>query len=56
MDRRSFIRKAGALGAGAAASATLAAPAIAETHPKINWRLTSSFPRELDTIFGGAVD
>jgi TRAP-type mannitol/chloroaromatic compound transport system substrate-binding protein len=54
MDRRSFIKKAGFAGAGAAAAATLAAPAIAQTQPKINWRLTSSFPTALDTIFGAA--
>ena len=54
MDRRSFIRKAGATGAGAAAVTTLAAPAIAQSAPKINWRITSSFPKSLDTIYGGA--
>ena len=50
MDRRSFLTKA-AIG-GAAAS--LAAPAIAQSSPKITWRLTSSFPKSLDTIYGGA--
>ncbi|MEJ6782239.1 TRAP transporter substrate-binding protein [Aminobacter sp. Piv2-1] len=55
MDRRSFIRKAGTIGVGAAAAAaTLAAPAIAQSNPKITWRLTSSFPKGLDTIYGGA--
>ena len=55
MDRRSFIRKAGVTGAGAAAVATtLAAPAIAQSNPKVTWRLTSSFPKSLDTIYGGA--
>ena len=55
MDRRSFIRKAGATGAGAAAAtATLAAPAIAQSNPKVTWRMTSSFPKSLDTIYGGA--
>lgn len=56
MDRRSFIKKGALAGAGAAASATLAAPAIAQSDPKINWRLTSSFPKSLDTIWGGAED
>ncbi len=56
MDRRSFIKKAGATGAGVAASAVLAAPAIAQENPKVTWRLTSSFPKSLDTIYGGAVD
>jgi TRAP-type mannitol/chloroaromatic compound transport system substrate-binding protein len=54
MDRRSFIRKAGATGAGVAAATALAAPAIAQSNPKISWRLTSSFPKSLDTIYGGA--
>ncbi|MCQ0987381.1 TRAP transporter substrate-binding protein [Jiella marina] len=54
MDRRSFIKKAGGVGAGAAAATALAAPAIAQENPKINWRCTSSFPKSLDTIYGGA--
>ncbi|RVB98188.1 ABC transporter substrate-binding protein, partial [Mesorhizobium sp. M7A.F.Ca.AU.001.01.1.1] len=53
MDRRSFIRKAGVTGVGAAAAAaTLAAPAIAQSNPKVTWRLASSFPKSLDTIYG----
>ncbi|AYG60476.1 TRAP transporter substrate-binding protein [Rhizobium jaguaris] len=55
MDRRSFIRRAGAVGAGAAASA-LASPAVAQEYPKITWKMTSSFPKSLDTIYGGAED
>jgi len=55
MDRRNFIKKAGLVtGGAAAAGATLAAPAIAQEQPVIKWRLTSSFPRSLDTIYGGA--
>ena len=54
MDRRAFITKAGAVGAGAAAATALAAPAIAQSSPKVTWRCTSSFPKALDTIFGGA--
>lgn len=55
MDRRSFITKAGLAGAGAAAATTLAAPAIAQSSPKVTWRLASSFPKSLaDTIYGGA--
>ena len=54
MDRRSFIKKAGATGAGAAAATTLAAPAIAQESPEVTWRLTSSFPKSLDTIYGAA--
>jgi TRAP-type mannitol/chloroaromatic compound transport system substrate-binding protein len=55
MDRRSFIRNAGVGGVGAVAATALAAPAIAQSNPKITWRLTSSFPKALDTIYGGAV-
>jgi len=54
MDRRSFIRKTGAAGVGAVAATTLAAPAIAQSNPKVTWRLASSFPKSLDTIYGGA--
>src|SRR3954471_19747315 len=36
-----------------AAGSTLAAPAIAQTQPSIRWRLTSSFPKSLETIYGG---
>ncbi len=55
MDRRSFIKKAGVLTGGAAIGASsLAAPAIAQSMPELKWRMTSSFPKGLDTIFGAA--
>ncbi|MFS4437664.1 TRAP transporter substrate-binding protein [Paracoccaceae bacterium GXU_MW_L88] len=54
MDRRSFLTKAGMGAAGAAGATTLAAPAIAQENPSVTWRLTSSFPKSLDTIYGGA--
>lgn len=54
MDRRSFLTKASVGGAAAAASATLAAPAIAQESPKVTWRVASSFPKAFDTIFGAA--
>jgi len=50
MERRSFIKKA-AVGASVGA---VAAPALAQTQPTINWRLASSFPKSLDTIYGAA--
>ena len=50
MERRSFL-KSGAL---AAAATTVAMPAIAQSQPEVKWRLTSSFPKSLDTIFGTA--
>jgi len=54
MDRRSFLTKAAIGGVGAAAATTLAAPALAQAAPKITWRITSSFPKSLDTIYGAA--
>jgi TRAP-type mannitol/chloroaromatic compound transport system substrate-binding protein len=54
MDRRSFLTKAAVGGVGAAGAAVLAAPAIAQSAPKLNWRITSSFPKSLDTIYGAA--
>ena len=51
MDRRKFIRQAGTAGVGAAAATVLAAPAIAQENPKINWRLTSSFTKNTDILF-----
>ena len=56
MDRRSFFKKAGTGVVGAAAATSLAAPAIAQENPKISWRLASSFPKGLDTIYGGGAD
>ena len=51
MMKRRDLLKAGT--AGLAASA-VAAPAIAQGSPEIRWRLTSSFPKSLDTIYGTA--
>ncbi len=50
MKRRQFIAT---LGAGAA-TAAIAKPAIAQSAPEIKWRLTSSFPKSLDTLWGSA--
>jgi TRAP-type mannitol/chloroaromatic compound transport system substrate-binding protein len=52
--RRQFIRTAGIGGAAAAGSALVAAPAIAQSTPEIKWRLTSSYPKSLDTLYGAA--
>ncbi|HLO75303.1 MAG TPA: TRAP transporter substrate-binding protein [Magnetospirillum sp.] len=49
MERRSFLKAATV---GAAASTTLAAPALAESLPEVRWRMASSFPKSLDTLFG----
>jgi TRAP-type mannitol/chloroaromatic compound transport system substrate-binding protein len=54
MNRRRFLRNAGIGAASTAAATTLAAPAIAQSMPELKWRLTSSFPKSLDTIYGAA--
>jgi len=53
MKRRKFIRTAG-IATAVAASGALAAPAIAQSSPELKWRMASSFPKVLDTIFGSA--
>src|SRR6478752_3156040 len=50
MKRRTFLKG----GAVAGATTLVAAPAIAQSTPEIKWRLTSSFPKSLDTIYGTA--
>jgi TRAP-type mannitol/chloroaromatic compound transport system substrate-binding protein len=50
MDRRSVIKNAGVAGILAAG----AAPALVQAQANIRWRLTSAFPKALDTIFGAA--
>jgi TRAP-type mannitol/chloroaromatic compound transport system substrate-binding protein len=50
MERRSFIRSTGLAGVLAAG----AAPAIVNAQTNVRWRLASSFPKSLDTIFGAA--
>ena len=49
MQRRSFIRHSGLAGVLAAG----AAPAVVHAQANIRWRLASSFPKSLDTIYGG---
>jgi TRAP-type mannitol/chloroaromatic compound transport system substrate-binding protein len=51
MQRRSFIQKAAV---GATAGAIVGAPAIVHAQPTIRWRLASSFPKALDTLFGAS--
>ena len=49
MDRRSILKNAGIAGVLAAG----VAPAV-HAQAAIRWRLASSFPKSLDTLFGGA--
>jgi len=50
MERRKFLTRAGAAGGLAA---TMAGPAVAQgTRPEIRWRIASSYPKTLDTIYG----
>jgi len=49
MDRRSLIKQAGIAGVLAAG----VAPAV-HAQAAVRWRLASSFPKALDTIYGGA--
>ena len=49
MDRRSLIKRTGIAGVLAAG----VSPAV-HAQPAVRWRLASSFPKSLDTIFGSA--
>ena len=49
MDRRSVIKSAGIAGVLAAG----VAPAV-HAQAALRWRLASSFPKSLDTIYGAA--
>jgi TRAP-type mannitol/chloroaromatic compound transport system substrate-binding protein len=48
MKRRQFLRGAGL----AAASVAIAKPAIAQSMPQIKWRLTASWPKSIDILYG----
>mgnify|MGYP003343413410 CR=1 FL=1 len=50
MKRRQWIQQGGLAGILAAG----AAPAVAQGLPDVRWRLTSSFPKTLDTLYGAA--
>jgi TRAP-type mannitol/chloroaromatic compound transport system substrate-binding protein len=49
MRRRKFLKTAGL----SVAAGTLAAPALAQSG-EIHWRMATSWPKSLDTIYGGA--
>ena len=50
MKRRHFLQAAGI----SAAATVVAKPALAQPAPELRWRLTSSFPKSLDTIYSAA--
>jgi TRAP-type mannitol/chloroaromatic compound transport system substrate-binding protein len=52
VTRRKFLKAGSAVGAGAVATA-VAAPAIAQSMPEIRWRCATSWPKSLDTLYGG---
>ena len=49
LSRRKFIKTAGA---GGLAATAVASPAIAQSMPEVKWRLTASWPKSLDTLYG----
>src|SRR5213082_248161 len=51
MKRREFLKTASA---GLAASAAVAAPAIAQSMPELKWRCTTSWPKSLDVPFSAS--
>src|ERR1700756_4602196 len=48
MKRREFLK----VGAAGVAASALAAPAVAQSMPEVRWRLTASWPKSLDTLYG----
>jgi TRAP-type mannitol/chloroaromatic compound transport system substrate-binding protein len=48
MKRRQFLQGAGV----GLATTAVGKPAIAQISPSIKWRLTSSYPKSLDTVYG----
>src|SRR5438309_1913346 len=48
MKRREFLK----VGAAGMAASAVAAPAVAQSMPEVKWRLTASWPKSLDTLYG----
>jgi TRAP-type mannitol/chloroaromatic compound transport system substrate-binding protein len=52
LSRRILLKRAGAVGAGVAVA--MPGPAIAQSLPRLKWRLATSWPKSLDALYGGA--
>ncbi|HEY8566228.1 MAG TPA: TRAP transporter substrate-binding protein [Beijerinckiaceae bacterium] len=50
MDRRTLLK--GGVATGAAAGAAFPMPALAQSQPQVRWRMASSYPKTLDTLYG----
>ena len=56
LDRRTLLKAGAVAGVGTTAGATnLAAPALAQSQPEVRWRMASSYPKNLDTLYGAGV-
>jgi len=51
LSRRRMLKTAGI----SAAATAIATPAIAQSMPELKWRLTTSFPKSLDTLHGAGL-
>jgi TRAP-type mannitol/chloroaromatic compound transport system substrate-binding protein len=54
MKRRAFLKNAAAGAAAGVTAGGLALPALAQTEGNVQWRMAASWPKSLDTIYGGA--
>jgi TRAP-type mannitol/chloroaromatic compound transport system substrate-binding protein len=50
MKRRDFLKSAGV----AAATSSIAMPALAQSAPELRWRLAASWPKSLDSLYGAS--
>ena len=53
-ERRRFIAKAGGVMAAVAATALVDAPSII-AQPKVHWRMSTAWPKQLDVMQGSAI-